>query len=65
MITITLNGKENGKNAYLVQHKVCGQKITFASIVFDGTNWVLKRLPSGRIDRFGSLRDATEDARKG
>jgi hypothetical protein len=34
-----------------------------ASIVFDGQDWVLRK--KGRIDRFGKLSEAKDEAMKG
>jgi hypothetical protein len=49
----------------LAQRRAVGTKVTFASIVFDGREWLLKKLPNGRVDRFDTARDAKEEARKG
>lgn len=65
MIRFTTNGTENGKTAYLAAHRLAGRYVTFASIVFSGSEWVLRRLESGRIDRFDKLCDAKDEARKG
>lgn len=65
MVTFKLNGHENGKPAYLAQRRAVGTKVTFASIVFDGREWLLKKLPNGRVDRFDTAKDAKEEARKG
>lgn len=58
------NGQENGKTAYLVKRRAVGSFFTYATIVFDGRDWVLRRLSSGRVDRFERLRDARQEALK-
>jgi hypothetical protein len=64
MIRIITNGKENGKRAYLAQTKWIGKYITFASIVFDGEDWLVRR-NGGRIDRFKKLSEARNEVLKG
>ncbi len=58
------NGKENGKMAYLVKRRFAGLWITFATIVFDGSDWVFRLLRNDRIERFEKLREAKEEALK-
>lgn len=62
-VRFVVNGKENGKTAYLVNQGFAGMWITIASIVFDGERWCVHKQP-GRIDRFEKLREAKEEAVK-
>jgi len=63
-VRFVMNGKENGKTAFLARSGFAGRWITFASIVFDGENWVVRKLSTGRIDRFAKLREAKDEAIK-
>jgi hypothetical protein len=58
------NGAENGKCACLVQRKAAGTWITIGSVVHDGEDWVLRYLPSGRIERYETLSEAKDAALK-
>jgi len=57
------NGYENDKSAWLFQRRTAGARITYASIVWDGADWVV-RARSGRIDRFEHLSEAKNEALK-
>lgn len=63
MVLFETNGKENGKTAYLVKKPFAGTKIRVGSIVFDGEDWIL-RAGTSRVDRFGKLKEAKEEAMK-
>ncbi len=63
-ISIKTNGKENGKTAFLARKKCAGVHVTFASILFEGGEWVVRR-HSGRIDRFEKLSEAKCEVLKG
>jgi len=63
-IRIRANGKENGKTAFFASKKFAGAHMTFASILFEDGEWVVRRL-SGRIDRFDKLVEAKSEALKG
>lgn len=58
------NGAENGKTAFLVHRRLVGSWTAVASILWDGRDWTLNALANGRIDRFASLADAKDEARK-
>jgi hypothetical protein len=64
MIRLILNGRENGKRAYLARKKALGGLMTFASVCWNGQDWEVRR-HSGRIDRFGSFGDAKDEVLKG
>lgn len=57
------NGIENGKRAYLAQKYAVGSWMTFASIVYDGCEWVITK-SSGRIDRRETLELARDECLK-
>lgn len=57
------NGEENDKSAWLLQRRAAGTWITYASIVWDGADWVV-RARSGRVDRFEHLSEAKNEALK-
>lgn len=69
MIRLVRNGKENGKTAYLAQEKMVGGYMTFASVIFDGKDWVVTRCARGiysaRVDRFAKLFEARNELMKG
>lgn len=64
-IIIEKNGKENGKTAFLASKKFAGTRITFASIIFEDGEWVVRRHNSGRIDHFEKLFEARDEVLKG
>lgn len=58
------NGEEKGKSAWLFQRRAVGTWMTVASIFWDGVeDWIL-RSGQGRIDRFGKLDEAKNEAMK-
>lgn len=61
-VRLVKKGKENGKTGYLAQQKKDGFWLTYASIFFDGCDWVVCK-SSGRIDRFERLCEAKEIGR--
>jgi hypothetical protein len=62
MVKVVRNGAENGRSAYLAKCRALGKWMTFATIVFDGGDWIVRKLATGRIDRFATLREAKDEA---
>jgi len=57
-------GKVNGKQVWLVQKAAKPSPETVATISFDGCEWLLRYERSGRIERFDTVAQAKDEARK-
>lgn len=64
MVEFKTEGRHLRKDVYEAWKKEGERKVLFATISWNGVEWVTQRL-SGRIDRFDLLADAKDDARKG
>ena len=65
MITFGTNGKHNGKTSYLAFKSGGYLQAPFASITFEDVEWIYRRLPNGRVERFDRLAQAKNEALRG